>query len=69
MCQHPEKYSYLTLREATTVALQILENGDGPSRPYECDCKRYHLTSKGMNGKPLTAEMVRSLSDAMGVSR
>jgi hypothetical protein len=67
MCKHPEKVAYHTLRGAAQGAWDILTMLDSPQRPYECECGAYHLTTKGMNGGPLTADMVRFLADSVGI--
>ena len=65
MCSHPEKIAYASLRAAALGALEMLEKFESAQRPYECDCGQYHLTTKGMNGAPLTDAMVCALVEAV----
>ena len=63
MCETPGKYEYLTLHDAARAALDQLDQY-GPRRPYlDTVCGKYHLTSKGV-----TAEQVRALAQALGLS-
>ena len=68
-CPNPDKVPFATLRGAAESALDNLEfEGRAPQRPYECDCGRYHLTTRGLNGNLITADMVRFLADSVGLT-
>ncbi len=67
-CTHPEKVGYSTLRGAAMGALDALNTKESPQRPYECACGEYHLTTKGLNGAALTADMVRALARALNIT-
>lgn len=66
MCKQ-EKIAYGTLRGATLAAVEQLESFGRVQRPYECECGDFHLTSKGMHGAELTADMVWLLAETLGV--
>lgn len=68
MCPNPDKIGFATLRGAADFAVETLRTKDVPSRPYVCDCGRYHLTTKPLyGGKALTAELVMEMARAIGV--
>jgi hypothetical protein len=51
-----------SLARAAEVALEKTNTHDAPQRPYLCCCGDYHLTTQGLNGKPVTVDMVLELS-------
>lgn len=70
ICPTPDKVAYRSIYDATRAALKVLEEYQSPSRPYECECESYHLTTKPMFGSvPLQAAQVRELAYQLGVSR
>jgi hypothetical protein len=66
-CPNPDKSPYLTLRDATVIALEWATEFDTAMRPYECECGKFHLTSKGMNGAALTTDQVAFLAESLGI--
>lgn len=48
-CPHPRKAAYRTEAEANTAMLRVWQKAPEqkvPLRAYECECGRWHLTSK-----------------------
>lgn len=63
-CPTPDKVTYGTLRGAASAAVDMLDLY-GPQRAYACECGAFHLTTHGLDGNVLTADMVLALARAV----
>jgi len=64
-CPTPDKVCHSTLRGAATQMLDVFEQHGVWQRPYRCDCGEYHLTSRDLDGQPVTAAQAEQLLAAV----